>query len=969
MMLDRFDARKMQWIALLLLIALLGKGAVAQAGPQTSGDLGVTETRLPNGLVVLTKEDHAAPVVCTYVWYRVGSRNEVPGLTGISHQLEHMMFKGTKHEFPHPGYIDLLVGQHGGENNAFTTTDYTAYFLLLPADQLDLALRIEADRMTQAAMDPKQLVAEKRVVLSELEGDNNDNSSFLYDNTRATAYQYHPYHYPIIGTKWDVEHFTRAQVYHYYRTHYAPNNATLVIVGDFDTTATLSRVRQLWRDVQPTAVPQARLNPEPPQRGERHILVRRAGTTAYLECMYHIPAATHPDLPSLTVLASALAEGRSSRLYRALVETQLASDVGATANQGIDSELLDIEVSAQAGVMPDRIETALLAALARLRTESLTDRELQQAKNQARADFIYAQDSVEQQAARLGLYQTVTGDWRTLTTYLDKINAVTAADVRRVAQTYLTDDNRTVGVFQPNGEPVPPNADTGGPNRAAHYRPMQALGVGRWELGALFSYTSRPTPYTLDWELGTRLGPRSLLSSEERARKGEGPGMRVKAYTQRPTPNAQRPHFPNTQLRRLPNGLTVLVREDHANPTVEIAGFVRDGSVNDPAGKFGLADLVAEMLTRGTTTRTSQQIAEATDFVGASLDLTAGRERTDLSAKMLAGDFETVLGLMADCLQHPTFPADELEKARGEVLTTLQQEADDTAAVATQRLYEALYPPEDPYRHEPEGQAEDVRSITRDDVLTFYRHAYRPEATTLVIVGDIHADAAFAAVEKAFGGWQGEGDAFPTFTPMPVPAASAPAAPIVVTLADKDQGDVAMGLIGLTRGSRDYEAAMLMNLILGGDEFVGRVGKRVRDTEGLAYYAYTQFVPQLDAGPWMFRAGVNPKNIQRALASAQEEIAKMARSGVTDAELAWAKDHSIGALRLSLATDQGIAAQLVADMFYGLRTDYAERAPQIIRSITKAQVDAAARKYLRPGALTVVIAGPPLPAARAGRKP
>ncbi|HZP83229.1 MAG TPA: pitrilysin family protein, partial [Chthonomonadaceae bacterium] len=872
-------------------------------------------------------------------------------------------------EFPNPGYIDLLVGRYGGENNAFTTFDYTAYYLLLPSDQLDLALRIEADRMTEAAIDPKQLAAEKTVVLSELEGDNNDNASFLSDNVQATAFQYHPYHYPIIGTKWDVQHFTRAQVYDYYRKHYAPNNATLVIVGDFDTKRALARVRQLWSEARPAEVPQARLNPEPPQRGERRVIVRRAGATAHLQFAYHIPGAKHPDLIPLAVLETALAEGRSSRLYRALVETQLATSVGADASQCIDPTLFEIWATARAGVPPEKVEAALLAELARLQTEPLSERELQKAKNQTRAAFIYAQDSVQSQAARLGFYQTVTGDWRYLTTYLNKINAVTAAEVLRVAQTYLGEDNRTVGIFLPSGKAAGPESDSGGAGRAAHYRPPPVPLPGRSFLAGEGEQGRKPPPsppVSLPAREGGEHG-RSLCALPRSADEA-GAWMFCPpspARNERPG----RGTGGGSKTLRLKNGLTVIVRENHANPTVVVSGFVRAGAVNDPPGKFGLADLVAEMLTRGTTTRTSQQIAETTDFVGASIDIAANRESTDFHAEMLTENFDAILGLLADCLRNPAFPAEELEKARGETLTGLQEAANDTATVATWRLYEALYPANSPYPHPPEGRSEDVRGITRDDLRDFYRRAYRPENVTLVIVGDVKAEAALASVEKAFGDWKDEGEPLPAYAPAPVPKPSVAPAPIVLTLPDKEQSDVAMGLVGLARKSKDYEAAMLMNLILGGDEFVGRIGKRVRDTEGLAYYAYTSFAPGLEAGPWMFRAGVNPRNIPRVLASAKAEIRKMVAQGVTDSELAWAKDHAIGALRLSLATNKGMAEQLASDAFYGLGLDYAQRMPQIVRGLTKAQVNAAARAYLRPEALTVVIAGPPMPAVAKGGQP
>jgi len=935
-----FSPSRRRSLCLLGLLVWVFLSALSRTGAaaQTATYGGIRETRLPDGLTVLTKEVHAAPVVCTYVWYRVGSRNEEPPLTGISHQLEHMMFKGTKKQFPNPGYIDLLVGRYGGENNAQTDTDTTSYYLLLPADQLDLALKIEADRMTQAAIDPNQLTAEKRVVLSELEGDENDNAFFLYENTRAAAFQYHPYHYPVIGTKFDVLNFTRPEVYDYYHDHYAPNNAVLVLVGDFNTDQTLARVRQLWSGVAPHAIARHIIDPEPPQRGERRVVVSRAGATAYLEMMHHIPAATSPDLPALAVLATALSSGRSSRLYRALVETQLATDVGASANMGVDPEVFDISVSARAGVTPDAIEKPLLAEIARLQSQPLSAQELQKAKNQTRADFVFSQDSVQEQAAQVGYFECKTGDWRNLLTYVGRINAVTAADVQRVARAYLTPENRTVGYFIPNGQAPPPGSDMGA-GRTTHYREE---GTGNREQGTEKTTKIRPPAGRL-----SEGPPDGVFNARLDGQATDGSGNAV-------------------QERRLANGLDVIVQENHANPMIVVNGFMRAGSVDDPPGKQGLANIVADMLLRGTSTRTSQQIAETTDFVGAQLGTQAGRERTDFSAQMLTENFTDILGLLADTLRNPSFPAEELEKERGQVLTALQEEAQDTGVVSTRRLFALLYPASNPYQHPVEGTPEDVRAITRDDVESFYRRAYRPDRTTVIVVGDITPEAAFAAVEKAFGDWKGVGEPMPPYAPAPV-AVAPPAPPVMATLPDKSQDDIAMGQIGLARKDPDYEAADIMNLILGGDEFVGRVGKRVRDTEGLAYYAYTVFAPGLEVGPWLFRAGANPGNVSHAIASARDEVNKMIAGGVTASELAWAKDHAIGARRLSLATDAGIAAELENDAFYGLGLDYAQRYPQIICALTIAQIDAAARKYLHPESLDTVVAGPPAPGLTTGK--
>ncbi len=952
--------RRIVTVGATLLAGLAGLFSGA-TGAQTNPS-GVTATRLPNGLLVLTKEVHAAPVVCTYVWYRVGSRYETPGVTGVSHQLEHMMFKGTKKAFPNPGYIDLLVGRYGGENNASTDTDATAYYLLLPSSQLDLALRIEADRMTQAAIDPKQLTAEKTVVLSELEGDENNNAFYLYENTRAAAYQYHPYHYPVIGTKWDVQHFTRQQVYDYYRAHYAPDNATMVIVGDFDTASVLAKVRTLWKDVAPSHFARPALNPEPAQRGERRVVVKRAGAVPYVEMMYHIPAATDPDLPALTVLATALTSGRSSRLYRALVETQLATSVSASANLGVDPEVFDVSLTARAGSAPDAAEKATLAEIERVRTGPLDDQELQKARNQTRADFVFAQDSVIEQASRLGYFETQTGDWRNVNTYLARINAVTAADVQRVAQKYLAADNRTVGTFLPTGDATPPGADSGGATRAANYKAK-----GQAADKTLAAAQNSPA-HKLPTRVGAGTGQAkrkktTALSSSGRAKPDEGaPISSLDRAGQNANAAASSGAKVVTTARKLANGLTVIVRENHANPTITIGGFVRAGSVNDPAGKFGLASLTADMLTRGTTTRTSQQIANETDFVGARLGVGAGRERTDFSAAMLTENFDSILGLLADVLRNPAFPAEELEKARGEALSGLQEAANSTSDVATKGLYAALYANDNPFQHAPDGRAEDVKAISRDDLAAFYKRVYRPEATTIIVVGDVKTEAALTAITKALGDWKGQGDPASAYEPkLLTPATTAPP-PAVVVLPDKSQDDVAMGVIGLSRSAPDYEAASLMNLILGGDQFVGRVGKRVRDTEGLAYYAYTGFSPGLETGPFVFRAGVNPQNVPHAIASAKDEIGKMAKAGVTTDELAWAKDHSIGALGLSLATNGGMVGSLENAAFYGLGLDYAERYPNIVRALTKAQVDAAAQKYLRPEALAVVVAGPPVPA-------
>lgn len=915
--------------------ALRGKGVQNRTGASTGEHAtaaGVTAVRLPNGLTVLLKEVHSAPVVCTYVWYRVGSRNELPGITGISHQIEHMMFKGTRKQFPYPGYIDLLIGRNGGSNNAQTGSDATSYYLLLPSEKLELALQIEADRMTEAAIEPAQLAAEKRVVLSELEGGENDDASFLYDNTRAAAYRYHSYHYPVIGTKWDVQRYTRAQVYSFYRKHYLPDNAVLVIVGDFHTAETLKRVRTLWKGIPAQPLPQERPAPEPAQRGERRIQVRRAGTIPYLSILYHIPPAVHADMPALTLLATVLTSGRSSRLYRALVETRLAASVSATANQGIDPETFDIGVTVRSGIPPEQAEQALHDAIEHLQTELIPERELQKARNQTRAAFLFAQESVLSQASRLGFYQTVTGDWRNLNRFLPDIDAVTADTVRRVARTYLTRDNRTVGVFVPQEEENGTKrvTDSGGPALRTDCTILEP--------------PQRPSP---DGG-GATSGRHASAGSASHRQSAAAPS------------GSERAIRPSAQHRRLANGLTVIVQENHATPTIALHGFLRAGSVDDPSDRQGLAATTAALLTRGAGRRTAQQVADEMDFVGATLSASASRERTDIRSSMLRDDFDRMLDLLADAIRRPNFPAAELERVRSETLTTLNEEANDTATVALRRLYSALYPDGHPYRHSPNGSLEHIARITREDLVRFHAGYFQPDRITLVIVGDVRSQQALQAIEQRFGDWQASPNAPESAAGQPATRTALRTGELVhVPLRDKSQDDVALGLLGPSRSSRDYEAASLLNLLFGGDPFVGRVGKRVRDTEGLAYYAYTALTPSLTPGPWIFRAGANPKNVGQVLRSVRAEFTRLLRDGVTPGEVAWSQDHAIGAMRISLATNSGVADMLIDAAFFGLGQDYLARYGHRVRSLTPEQLNAVARSYFVPDALRVVIAGPP----------
>jgi zinc protease len=421
----------------------------------------VTKTKLSNGLTVLLKEVHTAPLISFWLWYRVGSRNEVPGRTGISHWVEHMMFKGTRR---FPGEVaERAIARDGGIYNAMTWIDWTAYFETMPADKIDFALRMEAERMGRALFPPKEVESERTVIISERQGRENSPSFRLAEEVQAAAFRVHSYHHEVIGDMVDLETMTRDDLYGHYRQYYAPNNAIAVVVGDFKTREMLARIKELFGGYKPKPLPARQTRPEPEQKGERRVSLTGEGETAYLEVVYHVPNATHPDIYPLVALDSILAgatslnmfgggtSNKSSRLYRALVESGLAASVSGGLTPTLDPFLYSIFCTVRQGQTPAAVEQALDAEIERIRREPVSAEELAKAVKQARALFAYGAESVTNQGYWLG-HTELFDSYRWFDGYLDRLAEVSVADVQRVAQKYLAQTNRTVGTFVPDAD-------------------------------------------------------------------------------------------------------------------------------------------------------------------------------------------------------------------------------------------------------------------------------------------------------------------------------------------------------------------------------------------------------------------------------------------------------------------------------------------------------------------------------------
>jgi zinc protease len=816
----------------------------------------VFESQLSNGLQVLLREDHTAPIATFWTWYRVGSRNELPGKTGISHWVEHMQFKGTPSIAK--GQIFRDVSSAGGTLNALTSHDWTAYFETVPVDRLDLPLSIEPDRMVNSLYTPEEVESERTVILSERHGAENDPGYALYEETIGSAFHAHPYRHMVIGYATDLKRITREDLYSHYRRYYHPANAFVVAVGDFDAGALFARIEEAFGRIPAgEEIPRAIGIVEPPQPGERRVAMRRAAGAPYLRLGFHAPGAASPDLVPLLVAEAVLSGGqpmgfgggggmgRSSRLYRALVASGLARAAGSDMSITIDPYLFQIGVAALPGGNLERLEAIVDREVTRLREEPVPADELRRAIRQLEAQFVYSSEGVTNQAYWLGQWDIVD-TWQRALSLPDEIRAVTAADVQRVADRYLAPERRTVGWLEPSsegGEDEP----IGEP--AAAIYPVAAWGIG---------------------------GPRS----NARAASGE------------------------FERQLLPNGMVVLGQDRPQSRSVAVRLRLPAGSIHESADNAGIAYLTARASLRGSSGRTFEEINALTDDLGSSISVDAGRQFVEARIRCLRDDLPVMVDLLAHALREPDFPDEEIARVKAEQLGAIAEGNKDTRATADRIMRRAVYPSPNPLGRRVLGTDESVSAIDREEVARFHGRAYGPSSAVVAVVGGLGGfSSAARAIGEALGDWAGATS--PVADDMEV-VNTAPARR-TETIPDKSQADIALGLPTISRGDPDYYALDVANLILGRLGLMGRLGAEVRDLQGLAYYVYSQLEPRSDGSLWTARAGVDPGNVGRAVESIEQGLGRLRSELVTEEELRDARNYLVGILPLALESHDGVA--------------------------------------------------------------
>lgn len=892
-MLHRFLVLLLTALTVTTVAARAGQPAGSQA---TVGEL--RETRLPNGLRILTREMRHAPVVHFSVYYPVGSRNERTGVTGVSHLLEHLLFKGTKKL--REGEIARTLFANGANFNAHTFSDFTRYVQTLASDRLETAIRVEADRMVNSRIDQADLDSEMSVVRSELEGSENNPANLLWTAVQATAFQSHPYRWPVIGWRSDVENVTRDAIYRYYRAHYGPNNATVVMVGDFKTDQAVDLVRRYFGGIKPIPTPSSVYTAEPPQRGERRVVVRRPGAVEQVLLAWKTPEGKSPDFYALDVISSLLGHGNASRIHQALVEKKLASEAGVSNPTQRDPYLFLVNAKAQAGVSARRLEAVILQEIDRLKETPVSQAELDRAKTQIESDTAYRRESSAEQAHDIGYWLMVSGDPHYGDTYLPRIRAVTAAEIQRIARKYFVAGAQTVGHFLPaGGEGV----ELPEPKSAARVERKQG---------------ARPIPL-----------PKPVKTS--------------------------RTTTPATRFT-LANGISVVVQENPASPTFALQGSVPAGRVFSPAGS-SVHGLAAALLTRSTQRRSARELAEVLESAGASLSYTAGNVVTTVTGRGLTRGFDRVMDLLAETVREPAFTQEDLDFVKARQLAALEGESEDPQSVAERAFRRAIYPEGNPLRLATLEQAKaELAAVTREDIVRFYRRHYGPDRMLLALAGDVQADRVRQALESRLGNWprNPQAPAIPEIqVELPVRAVRE-----VVQMPDKSEASVIWGHApGVRRSDPQFYAAMVLDTILGGDFLSSRLAKRIRDEEGLAYSVWAYFDWDLFPGPFRIDAGVNPANVEKAVTSLQEEVQRVRASGVTQREVEEAVAYLTGSYPLRLETNAGLAANLWEIEFYNLGSDYTERRSEYYQKVTAAQVSELARTHLHPDRAALVIAG------------
>lgn len=884
---------------------------------------GITEYRLGNGMQVLLFPDPSKPTVTVNVTYYVGSRHEGYGETGMAHLLEHMVFKGTP---DHP-QIWKSLQDHGAQFNGSTSFDRTNYFETLAAtdENLEFALKMEADRMVNSHIAKKDLESEFSVVRNEFEMGENNPLGVLQERIWSTAYLWHNYGKSTIGSREDIERVPIDRLKAFYQKYYQPDNAILIVAGKFDPARTLNRVNEIFGAIpKPTRVLDKTYTVEPTQDGEREVSLQRVGDVQAVGTAYHICAGSHEDMAPLEVLADIMQATQTGRLYKALVETQMATRVSASAESLFDPGLMTFDAVVALDKPLDPVRKILIETVESVASGDITAEEVDRAKNAYAKRFALS----IAESGRVGIFLSewaAQGDWRLMFLHRDRMAKVTPDDVKRVAAAYLKPSNRTTGTFIPAKTPdrttVPPAPDL---------------------LALLKDYK----------------GDTTVAQGEE----FEATPENIDARTER---------------GQLAVGVkTAFLPKKSRGGKVVAELVLHYGSAETLKGRTEAAGLVASMLERGTTKHTRRQLQDEFDRLKAEVRFSSGGGGMggrggrlmgggggqpgvlSVSIETIGQNLPEVVALVGEILREPAFPQSEFDTLHKQMVTMIEQSRSEPGPLASNALRRRLSPyPKDDIRYVPtvEESIARIKDVSLADVKKVYSDLIGASHGELAIVGDFDPAAMTRALNDALDGWKSP----KPYERIAMPYNSAASDEVVIKTPDKAMAMILIGTnVEIQDSDADYPALQMANFILGGNSN-SRLLNRLRQTEGLSYSVGSALLARSEDRSATLQAfGIcAAPNAAKASTCAHEELRKFLKDGITQKELDDAKKGNAEQMKVQLSSDGAIAAILAKHAYLGRTMKFTADQLAKTESLTTGDVNAAARKYIRGDNLVSIQAG------------
>ncbi|KRG16428.1 hypothetical protein ACA30_01650 [Virgibacillus soli] len=876
---------------------------------------------LPNGLRVYTSENYKKynykeSVACFLLAYNIGSNYDPPGLSGLSHFLEHMMFKGTT-QFP-KGTMEKLIWECGGQFNAITSLDFTFYYTLLPSNNIELAMKIEGDRMQHMHFDHDLILREKKIITAEYALAMNHPKLLLYKSLYSTAFQKSPYRNLAIGSPNEIENITSKDLITHYDKYYRPENASIFVIGDIHTDNVLSKAHSCFGSIPSNDTVQSHTENEPEQKKERRIIIEHDVDKPYLSIAWKMPEAGHPDKIIFDILVILLSGapplllggrkiGFSSSILFNLIEKRYFLEINSAILDTKQPGLFIISGILQPGRNPAEVETILLECLENLKSKPIPNEKLNSAVKFVKAQFAYSQEDVVSQTLAISKSIIKTNDSTYWIRYLEQLENITSNDIMRVANTYLVKEKRTIAKLLPT---------------------MKSSGIATSmandsndEIGST-PYFQKPNSFYPVYKSHLIDRHLTLLDSSKIVSK------------------------------LLPNGMKLVFYRLDKSPSVSIRMSMNAGANHDPFGKEGLSYLTTKLL--HTSCLSDYSSVKWLDQNGILLNIDSNFDTVIGKLNCLKDDFLDSFKFFIKALRYPSFNHEDFLEMKRSILTQMEKQSNNPEALMLDKLYNFLYPNNHIYRRQPEGSVSSLMNLEYSDIVNFHRDFFKPEGAIIVIVGDINEGIIDNLTTSYFNDWFG-GNEQP----------SLPRVKTELRFTDhvefnSELTDISFNWLTVGKNHPDYLGLDILAVLLGKKDslYGGRLYKNLREKQGLSYSQHVNYPTAGFQVPWTINISVNPSSVKKGIKSVQEEVSKLKEDLIPSEELDTVKSYLMGR-RLIMLNSESIATTLEECVRYGLGFNYINKYPDLLYTISPQILRNIACRYLN-DQYSIITIGPKL---------